>query len=119
MLFLDYQNIGVNGAKAKDIPFNNGLTMKRNQTIDKPALVSVALLGNDVCKNGYPAGMTSVDSFYESSLNTLKMLDKQLPAGSFVTMMGLVDGRVLFNAMHDRIHPLGALRLVTKKREIL
>lgn len=106
----DYQNIGVNGAKAKDIPFNNGLTMKRNQTIDKPALVTVALLGNDVCKNGYPAGMTSVNEFYESSLNTLKMLDKQLPAGSFVTLMGLVDGRVLFNAMHNRIHPLGALR---------
>jgi len=84
--------------------------MKRNQTIDKPALVSVALLGNDVCKNGYPEGMTSVDDFYQSSLNTLKMLDRQLPTGSYVTLMGLVDGRVLFNAMHNRVHPLGALR---------
>ena len=35
--------------------------------------------------------------------------DKLLPNGSYVMMSGLADGRVLYNSLHDRIHPIGRL----------
>ena len=31
-----------------------------------------------------------------------------LPAGSFVVLIGLVDGRVLWDNLYDRQHPIGA-----------
>lgn len=43
-------------------------------------------------------------------LKTLDILDKQLPNGSHVLIVGMVDGRVLYNNMHSRIHPIGSLR---------
>ena len=35
--------------------------------------------------------------------------DSRLPAGSHVLSVGMADGRVLYDSLHARIHPLGSL----------
>ncbi len=45
----DYQNIAVNGARSGALEDNIVISMARNQTLDKPALVLLELVGNDVC----------------------------------------------------------------------
>jgi len=103
----DYQNIGVNGARTDSME-DIMLTLKRNHT-DQPLLLNYALIGNDVC-NGHPGlgSMTTPDEFYQSVVFALNYLDTILPPGSQVSMYGLVDGRVLWDAMWDRIHPIGS-----------
>lgn len=110
-------------------------SMRRDQQLDQPALVFYALIGNDVC-NGHPGdgSFTPVDVFEQKAragsgtslvacagahaagnrcaarvqvLTTLDYLDTKLPAGSHVVFIGLADGRVLWNSMHTRIHPIG------------
>jgi len=39
-------------------------------------------------------------------MKTLTYLDTVLPKGSHVWMYGLVDGRVLYDYLHDYKHPL-------------
>ena len=51
--------------------------------------------------------MTTVPEFRAAVLKGLSYLDTVLPAGSHVAFMPLVDGRVLWDHMHDRIHPIG------------
>ena len=65
----------------------------------------------DVC-NPHPNfdHMTTPEEFYQNVVTATNYLDTQLPMGSNVIFMGLADGLILFNAMHDRIHPLGELR---------
>lgn len=59
--------------------------------------------------NGHPGSghMTTVPEFRASVLKALEYLDTVLPSGSHVALMPLVDGRVLWDHMHDRIHPIG------------
>lgn len=54
--------------------------------------------------------MTTPEEFYQNVVTATDYLDTQLPMDSNVIFMGLADGLILFNAMHDRIHPLGELR---------
>ena len=54
--------------------------------------------------------MTTPQEFYQNVVRATDYLDTVLPKGSHVTFMGLADGRVLYDAMHDRIHPLGSTR---------
>eukprot|EP00047_Mylnosiga_fluctuans_P002903 m.226476 g.226476 ORF g.226476 m.226476 type:complete len:702 (+) comp11429_c0_seq1:244-2349(+) len=108
----DYQNIGVNGARAGSMNDTIMQTLARNQETDYPLSVMYALIGNDVC-NGHPdtvADMTTEQEMHDEALSTMKYLDTVLPKGSQVTMMGLADGRILYETLHDRIHPLGSLR---------
>jgi acyloxyacyl hydrolase len=51
--------------------------------------------------------MTTVPEFRASVLKGLAYLDSTLPTGSHVAFMPLVDGRILWNNMHERIHPIG------------
>ena len=51
--------------------------------------------------------MTQPDKFKESVLEALNLLDTFLPAGSHVVMVGLVDGRVLYNTLENAQHPIG------------
>ena len=53
---------------------------------------------------------TTVESYTASVRATVEKLSKQLPKGSHVVMMGLADGRVLYETMHARVHPVGAVR---------
>ena len=107
----DYQNIGKNGADSfvmNDVLVN---AMARNNETDRPALVFYSLVGNDVCNSDPHGGnMTTVDEMRRNALKTLATLDNILPNGSHVAMVGLADGRILFDTMHNRIHPLGMLR---------
>jgi len=105
----DYQNLGVNGARSSSMLSNIIHSMARNQTFDHPAAVSYALIGNDVC-NGRPWDSgTPPAEFYGNVVGALDFLDQHLPAGSRVIFIGLVDGRILYNTMGKRVHPIGSL----------
>jgi acyloxyacyl hydrolase len=41
-------------------------------------------------------------------INALRDADSFLPAGSIVALVPLVDGRILYDTMHARIHPIGS-----------
>ena len=51
--------------------------------------------------------MTTPEDFRADTKKTLEQLDEKLPAGSNVVMTGLADGRVLWDILHDRLHPIG------------
>ena len=107
----DYQNIGVNGDNSEQMSKQTMYTLARNKSTDHPVLVSLALLGNDVCFADHTTDvMTTPEEFYANQLKILRYLDDTLPAGSKVITLGLIDGRFLYKTMHDRIHPLGAWR---------
>lgn len=110
--FRDYQNIAVNGARAASMVDPIEKSLFRNKTGDYPLIVIYALVGNDVC-NGHPDTinhMTTPAEMRNYAKQTLEYLDANVPAGSFVFFTGLADGRVLYNSLHNRIHPIGSLR---------
>jgi acyloxyacyl hydrolase len=104
--FKDYQCIAVNGMRASAMT-TTILTVGRNQTVDQPAFVTYALVGNDVCTS-HPGVYTTPDEMYDSVTTTMQYLDTILPKGSKVVIMGLVDGRILYEAMANLIHPIGS-----------
>lgn len=110
--FRDYQNIAVNGARASAMVDNIEKSLYRNMTGDYPLIVIYALVGNDVC-NGHPdtiAHMTTPEDMKKYAIKTLQYLDMNIPAGSYVFLTGLADGRVLYDNLKNRIHPIGSLR---------
>ena len=108
----DYQNLGVNGADSFKMQ-QYQLSLVRDRFKDKPAVVTYALVGNDVC-NGYVrdtlAHMTTPAQMKANVLKTLQYLDSILPKGSHVLFMGLADGQFLYNLLHSRFHPFGSFR---------
>lgn len=107
----DYQNIAVNGARSGSMD-DIMLSLFRNPTADYPVILFYALVGNDVC-NGHPDTidhMTKPDQMKNNTMKTLKYLDQTLPKGSHVFLTALADGRVLYDSLHNRIHPIGSLR---------
>lgn len=106
----DYQNIAVNGARASAMAKDIVESFARRGPIDKPVFLTLALIGNDVC-NGHPSmdHMTKPEDFYISMVDTLHYLDQHLAPGSTVIAIGLVDGRVLYEILSKRIHPIGSL----------
>jgi len=103
--FRDFQNAGINGADSyKEIEYIKQ-AFKRDQQNDYPMLVFLELIGNDVCSGGYH--MTNVTNFKQNILTILDYLDTVLPAGSHVVTVGVADGRVLYDNLHNRTHPLG------------
>lgn len=106
----DFQNIGVNGARTGAMADEIMFTLGRNQNTDHPLILNYALIGNDVCNGHYGTGsMTTPPQFYANVMRALNHLDTVLPAGSHVVFTGLVDGRVLYDALANRLHPLGLL----------
>jgi acyloxyacyl hydrolase len=108
----DYQNIAVNGARSGSMANEIVKTLARNATYDKPLLMSYALIGNDVCSPHPGTGwMTTPQEFYTNVMNALNYLDNGvLPRGSHLIFVGLADGRLLYEGLHNRTHPLGELR---------
>merc|ERR1712000_434127 len=51
--------------------------------------------------------MTTVPQFTANVNAALEYLDTVLPAGSHVLLMGLPDGRILYDTMHNLMHPVG------------
>lgn len=106
----DYQNGAMNGRKAKTI-YEHIAVATRNATFDNPVIAVVSSVGNDVCgKSADLDRMTSPEEFYYYTNKTLAHLNELLPPTSEVYISSVADGRVLYNAMHDRIHPLGKYR---------
>eukprot|EP00762_Andalucia_godoyi_P006458 ANDGO_02850.mRNA.1 hypothetical protein DICPUDRAFT_153563 len=103
----DFQNIGVNGARVGSMADGIKDSMNRNQLTDNPAVVFHALIGNDVCNGHDDLRWTQPTDFEASVLKTLNWLDTKLPSGSSVILIGLVDGRILWDTMHARTHPIG------------
>eukprot|EP00049_Salpingoeca_infusionum_P003096 m.63437 g.63437 ORF g.63437 m.63437 type:complete len:322 (-) comp11949_c0_seq2:272-1237(-) len=103
----DFQNIAVNGARAGAMASTIVKSMARQQGSDYPALVMYALIGNDVCDSGLH--WTTPQEMYTAATETFSYLDTQLPNGSHVFVMGLADGRILYETMANRVHPIGAL----------
>ncbi|XP_071812000.1 acyloxyacyl hydrolase-like [Apostichopus japonicus] len=108
----DYQNIGVNGADSGSMNDSIQYTLARNPKKDQPLLLFYSLIGNDVC-NGHAdtiKDMTLPEDMRKRFRSTLQYLDTQLPKGSHVFATGLADGRVLFDTLKDKIHPIGDWR---------
>nr|XP_008111055.1 PREDICTED: acyloxyacyl hydrolase isoform X3 [Anolis carolinensis] len=106
----DYQNLSKNGGSSENV-LDLLKSLARNQQFDKPAIVFFSMVGNDVC-NGYPdtvKHMTQPEKMRSNVLQTLRHLDSHLPKGSHVILIGLVDGRFLWDNLHKRYHPLGQL----------
>ncbi|NXT27025.1 AOAH hydrolase, partial [Syrrhaptes paradoxus] len=103
----DLQNISQNGM----LPVYLSFSLARNQLLDNPAIVIYATIGNDVCNGNRDtlAHMTTPKAMFSNVLQALRYLDSRLPNGSHVILTGLVDGRFLWDNLHDRYHPLGQL----------
>jgi acyloxyacyl hydrolase len=46
--------------------------------------------------------MTTVPQFTENVVTALNYLDTVLPAGSHVLFIGIVDGRILWDNLHNK-----------------
>ncbi|XP_061441962.1 acyloxyacyl hydrolase isoform X2 [Rhineura floridana] len=106
----DYQNISKNGGSSRNI-LDLVKSLARSQQFDKPAIVTFAMIGNAVC-NGHSdtvKHMTRPEQMRSNVVQTLHYLNSLLPKGSHVILTGLVDGRFLWDNLHDRYHPLGQL----------
>jgi len=104
----DYQNIAVNGANSDNI-LNIMKSLSRDQKNDAPLLIIFSLVGNDVCNghNDTVEHMTTPAEMKANVLKALAILDTKLPAGSHVLTTGLANGSLLYQLLHDRIHPFG------------
>lgn len=104
----DFQNVCVNGARSGAIANKLIKTIRRNQTHDHPAVLFLAPIGNDICTPNPNGRGTNPEEFHNNIVRALDHLETQLPMGSFVVFIGLVDGRILFDTLSNEIHPLGA-----------
>ncbi len=111
----DYQNMGVNGARSTNLLHFAQLLGRTNsdngnggEVPEKPLFLIMAMIGNDVCgsHHGFDR-MTSADVYRESVKAAVLYADSVLAPGSKIVLVGLADGRVLWDAMHNRIHPIG------------
>lgn len=106
----DYQNIAVNGARSSAMADDIVKSFARNGVKDNPVFIMFALIGNDVCNGHHDTShMTTPTEFYENNLRTFQYVDSKVAPGSVLIAYGLVDGRILYNTLHNRIHPLGSL----------
>ncbi|KAK3741945.1 hypothetical protein RRG08_024691 [Elysia crispata] len=105
----DYQNIAFNGAKSFDADRVLVKSLSRSKT-DKPLLLAYAFFGNDVC-NKFPNTfdyMTTPTQMFNNTMRVMEQLHRILPNHSHVGILSLLDGRVLYNEMHQRVHPVNS-----------
>jgi acyloxyacyl hydrolase len=106
----DYQNIGVNGASSGNL-VDFGNILSRNSDLQnlttKPLLLFMAMIGNDVCSHD-DQPRNSPEEYKQNFKRAILGMDSRLPKGTKVVLVGLVDGRILYESMHNRIHPIGA-----------
>lgn len=67
-----------------------------------------------IVESNLPTGITIGQIIREIELNTnlifFILQGKVLPKGSHVFYVGLADGAILYEALRDRVHPIGSLR---------
>ncbi|GIY62267.1 acyloxyacyl hydrolase [Caerostris darwini] len=106
----DFQNICFNGATSGSmLSYLNSIA--RKPQIDKPAIVMYGMMGNDVCSRWMKSldDLTTPEQFRSNVISTLDNLNGILPKGSHVLLVGLVNGSFIYNAMGERLHPIGQL----------
>ena len=108
----DYQNLGVNGARVGNLEFFTSL-LQRNANAGlalKPVVAIMSMIGNDVC-DWRPSfdPMTTPKEYHDSVLEAVIAANAALPKGSHVVLAPLFDGRLLYDSMHSRIHPIGRM----------
>eukprot|EP00057_Strongylocentrotus_purpuratus_P020668 XP_011675142.1 PREDICTED: acyloxyacyl hydrolase isoform X1 [Strongylocentrotus purpuratus] len=105
----DFQNTAVNGADSGNMNSTDQYGMSRDQSRDHPAMLIYSLIGNDVCNghNDTINHMTTPEEMAKNFISTLKYLDTKLPNGSYVIVTGLADGRILYDTLKNRVHPIG------------
>jgi len=113
----DYANLGVNGQSVSNLapdepvdPSNytgNLEAIPKRFQVDGPSTVFFALIGNDICHAHSWGRYTPLDEFEQKAMEELAYLDSVLHPGSHVIIMGLVDGRVLYDTLKDATHPVG------------
>lgn len=107
----DFQNIAVNGARSSSMKDTIVKSFARHKLIDKPAMISLELIGNDVCNGHHDLDhMTTPEEYFKNMHATLEYLDNLLPQGSVILPVGLADGRILYDTLKDHIHPIGNTR---------
>eukprot|EP00761_Pharyngomonas_kirbyi_P003171 gb/GECH01003175.1/.p1 GENE.gb/GECH01003175.1/~~gb/GECH01003175.1/.p1 ORF type:complete len:556 (+),score=145.26 gb/GECH01003175.1/:1-1668(+) len=99
----DYQNLAKNGAQMIDLAQTQ---VHAWDAPDKPSFIYIGYVGNDVCKDSLDE-MTKPEDFKQQFIDGLNALSKKVKAHSYVTAFGLVDGRILWNSMAHKTHPLG------------
>ena len=105
----DYQNIAVNGARSSALKDKLVKSLSRHPLLDHPMLVYVEMAGNDVCNSHHDMDhMATPQEFYSNMYASFKYIDSIAPKGSVVFASGPVDGRVLYDTLHNRIHPIGS-----------
>lgn len=107
----DYHNFGVNGdGSSGPLSYLNESSI-RNQKADVPVLLLYEFVGNDVCNSHEDtlAHMTTPKQMRKNIIRTLDILDTYLPNGSHILMTGLANGSVLYEALRNRLYPLGRL----------
>ena len=106
----DYQNVGVNGARSSAMSDTIVKGFARNPELDHPLFIIYELLGNDVCNSHHDLShMTTPKEFYDNNKKAFEYVDQHVPPNSHMVVYGVADGRILYNALHDRIHPAGSL----------
>lgn len=98
-----------NGDSSNDLKETAKL-VSRNQTTDHPMLLFYSPLGDDICNMDVQdplSRMTTVPKFQANVLDALTTLDTILPKGSHVVFVGLVNGSILWDTLHDTLHPFG------------
>jgi len=104
----DYQNICRNGLRSGS-SVDLSKTLSRNKTTDYPLFLVFELIGNDVCSGHEDyTHFTDPAEFRQNILEVLGNFSQTLPMGSHVLFMGLAHGGILWNALYNRTHPIGA-----------
>jgi acyloxyacyl hydrolase len=76
--------------------------------VDGPSTVFFSMIGNDICHAKELGGWTPTDVFASKAQEEFEYLDTILAPNSHVIIMGLVDGRVLYETLKDAYHPTGS-----------
>jgi len=104
----DYQNICKNGLRSGS-SVNLAKTLARNLKTDRPLLLTYELIGNDVCSPHHDFNhFTNPMEFRANLLEILGNFSQVLPPGSHIVFMGLAQGGILYDTMHNLTHPIGA-----------
>ncbi|XP_067932650.1 acyloxyacyl hydrolase-like [Watersipora subatra] len=117
----NYQNLAINGRESKDI-VNVTRELRIDKNTDYPLLLIVELVGNDVCNNK-PSDetlkyMTTDKEMHDNLVQLFEELNKIVPSGSKVLIVGMADGDFLFKFLENRYHPFGRLRQDLKYPDI-
>lgn len=107
----DYQNIGVNGADSSNLKdWATFLNRNGSDTTKpvKPIMVFFSMIGNDVCgaEQNF-VHMTTPEDYLQNVIAGILEVDSFVPPNSMIILVPLVDGRILYDTMHNRIHPIG------------